>query len=51
MFSMKILSIGAHPDDLEFLCAGTLARYSQEGHKVSMYHVCDGNKGSMALFF
>lgn len=48
---MKILAIGAHPDDLEILCAGPLARYSQEGHKVSMCNVCDGNKGSMALFF
>jgi len=44
---MKILAIGAHPDDLELLCAGTLVRYSQEGHKVFMCHVCDGNKGSM----
>lgn len=44
---MKVLAIGAHPDDLELLCAGTLARYSQEGYEVFMCHVCDGNKGSM----
>jgi len=44
---MNILGIGAHPDDLELLCAGTLARYSQDGHEVFMCHLCDGNKGSM----
>jgi len=44
---MKILAIGAHPDDIELLCAGTLALYSKKGHEVFMCHVCDGNKGSM----
>lgn len=44
---MKILGIGAHPDDLEILCAGTLARFVKEGHEVYMCHVCDGNKGSL----
>ncbi len=44
---MRILAIGAHPDDVELLCSGTLARYSKEGHEVCICHVCDGNKGSM----
>jgi len=44
---MRILAIGAHPDDIELLCAGTLALYSKKGHKIYMCHVCDGNKGSM----
>jgi len=44
---MRILAIGAHPDDAEMLCAGTLAKYSREGHEVFICHVCDGNKGSM----
>jgi LmbE family N-acetylglucosaminyl deacetylase len=44
---MKILAVGAHPDDLELLCAGTLALYSKKGHEVFMCHICDGNKGSM----
>lgn len=44
---MNILAIGAHPDDIEVLCAGTLALYSKKGHEVFMCHVCDGNKGSM----
>ena len=44
---MRILAIGAHPDDVELLCAGTIARYGKEGHEIFICHVCDGNKGSM----
>lgn len=28
---MNIPALGAHPDDVEFLCAGTLLKYHQEG--------------------
>lgn len=42
---MRILAVGAHPDDLEILCAGTLARYVRQGHRVIMCHVTNGNKG------
>ncbi len=44
---MNVLAIGAHPDDIEILCAGTLALYVREGHEVFMCHLCDGNKGSL----
>jgi N-acetylglucosamine malate deacetylase 1 len=44
---MKILAIGAHPDDLEMQCSGTLALYSKQGHDVFMCHVCSGDKGSL----
>lgn len=44
---MKILAIGAHPDDIEILCSGTLALYAIKGNEVFMCHLCDGNKGSM----
>ena len=43
---MKILAIAAHPDDVEILCAGTLAKYSKLGHEVFICHVCDGSRGS-----
>jgi LmbE family N-acetylglucosaminyl deacetylase len=43
---MRILAVGAHPDDIEFLCGGTLAIYRRKGYEVFMCHVCDGNKGS-----
>ena len=31
---MRVLAVGAHPDDLEILCGGTLARFVAEGHDV-----------------
>ena len=43
---MNILAIGAHPDDIEMQCAGTLALYAQAGHKVSMAIATNGNVGS-----
>lgn len=33
---MRVLAIGAHPGDIEHLCAGTLARYAAAGHAVTM---------------
>ncbi|NJN97142.1 MAG: PIG-L family deacetylase [Anaerolineales bacterium] len=42
---MRILAVGAHPDDVEILCAGTLARYVAQGHHVTMVHACRGDKG------
>lgn len=43
---MRVLGIGAHPDDLEILCGGTLARYVEEGHDVVMCHATKGDRGS-----
>ena len=43
---MKVLAIGAHPDDVEILCGGTVAKFAKQGHEVFICHVCDGNKGS-----
>lgn len=43
---MRVLAVGAHPDDLEIHCGGTLARFGQEGHSVVMCHVASGDKGS-----
>jgi LmbE family N-acetylglucosaminyl deacetylase len=42
---MRVLAVGAHPDDLEILCGGTLARFVAEGHHVIMAHACWGDKG------
>jgi len=46
---MVILAVGAHPDDIEFLCAGTLAKYAQAGHKVFVCHLCSGNRGHTTI--
>lgn len=39
---MNVLAIGAHGDDLEAFCGGTLARYAARGDKVFMCVVTDG---------
>jgi LmbE family N-acetylglucosaminyl deacetylase len=42
---VKILAIGAHPDDIEFGCGGTLIKYAQKGHDVHLFIVTDGARG------
>jgi len=42
---MKILAIGAHPDDLEILCAGTLFRLQARGAQISLCVLTDGSAG------
>jgi N-acetylglucosamine malate deacetylase 1 len=43
---VNVLAVGAHPDDLEILCGGTLARLGKEGHDVVMCHATLGDRGS-----
>ena len=35
---MNVMAIGAHPDDIEFGCAGTLIKHIENGDKVT--YVC-----------
>jgi LmbE family N-acetylglucosaminyl deacetylase len=42
---VNILAIGAHPDDLEIGCAGTLIKYARKGHDVYMLVMTDGACG------
>ncbi|MDD3521204.1 MAG: PIG-L family deacetylase, partial [Actinomycetota bacterium] len=37
---MKVLAIGAHPDDIELICAGTMAKFKKQGAEVFLCHVC-----------
>ena len=46
---MNILAIGAHPDDVEINCGGTLAKYAKQGHKVFTATATNGNIGSATL--
>lgn len=46
---MKIAAIHAHPDDIEFLCAGTLALLKQAGHTIVMTTFTPGDKGTPNL--
>jgi LmbE family N-acetylglucosaminyl deacetylase len=43
---MNILAIGAHPDDIEFGCGGTLLKYSRLGHNVNLLVVTEGSYGA-----
>ena len=45
---MRVLAIGAHPDDLEILCGATLARMAAQGDDVVMAHLTDGARGGAA---
>jgi LmbE family N-acetylglucosaminyl deacetylase len=46
-FSGKIvLAIGAHPDDIEFGCGGTMAKLATEGAVLHFAVATDGNRGS-----
>ena len=40
-----MLAIGAHPDDIEYGCGGTLALYAQKGHDVVLFVASDGARG------
>ncbi|MEW6077767.1 MAG: PIG-L deacetylase family protein [Thermodesulfobacteriota bacterium] len=42
---MNILAIGAHPDDIEFGCGGTLLKYGIRGHKIYLLIMSKGDRG------
>lgn len=41
----RILAIGAHPDDIEIGCGGTLAKHVADGDEVTMLVITDGANG------
>lgn len=43
---LRVLTVSAHPDDVEFGCAGTLARWADEGAEVTICIVTDGSTGT-----
>ena len=42
---LKVVCVGAHPDDPESGCGGTLARYAELGHKVTIVYLTRGEAG------
>ena len=45
MKNMNILAIGAHPDDIEYGCGGTLIKYADRGHRLSLLVMTEGGLG------
>lgn len=45
----KILAFGCHPDDVEFVCAGTLALLAQRGCEIHIAIMAGGDVGSPRL--
>src|SRR2546426_8080471 len=45
---MNILAIGAHPDDVEFGCGGTLVKYAGKGAHIDLLVMTDGSRGGAA---
>ncbi len=41
-----ILAVGAHPDDIDIGCSGSIAKWAQEGSEVYYLVLTDGSKGS-----
>ena len=44
--SPVVLAIGAHPDDIEFMMAGTLLLLGQEGAELHMWNLANGSCGT-----
>ena len=46
MSEMRVLAIGAHPDDVENSCAvETMAKYTKNGHNIMIATMTNGDKG------
>lgn len=43
--ALKVLAIGAHPDDIEFGCGGTLIKLKKLGAKIFMFIATQGELG------
>ena len=48
MRKVNILAIGAHPDDIEFGCGGSLIKYAAKGHRLSLLVMTGGGRGGPA---
>lgn len=46
MSAWRALVVTAHPDDMEFACAGTLARWADQGAEVTLCIATDGSTGT-----
>ena len=47
---LRILAVGAHPDDCEITCGGTATLYRQAGHVVKFVSMTNGESGHHEIF-
>ena len=40
--TLDVIAVGAHPDDVEIACGGTLARLAKQGYRVGIVDLTDG---------
>ena len=43
----SVLAIAAHPDDIEFVMAGTMLRLAEKGWELHYFNIANGAYGSM----
>ncbi len=43
---VDVLALGAHPDDIELACGGTIAKLVKDGHRVAIADVTQGELGT-----
>jgi len=44
---VEVVAVGAHPDDLEILCGGTLAKLARSGVRVAILDLTDGENAML----
>jgi len=44
--AVELLAIAAHPDDVELICGGTLAKAVRQGHRVGIVDLTQGETGT-----
>jgi bacillithiol biosynthesis deacetylase BshB1 len=45
---LDVIAVGAHPDDVEIACGGTLARLAKQGYRVGIVDLTDGEPTPMS---
>ncbi len=45
---LDVIAVGAHPDDVEIACGGTLARLARQGYRVGIVDLTDGEPTPMS---
>jgi len=46
---LRVMVIGAHPDDCDIECGGLALKYLEAGHTVKFVSMCDGSGGHQSL--